>query len=161
MADPELSRVELHQLALQEGIRSLEDQRVEVSRIRDRVVNLVALTATSTAFLVGAALNSTSRNTRFYAPLAVGTGLFVALLILGWMILRPLKQWNAKISPTVMVEDFADGLEGYRALVSFYDRAQAENEAKLDRLRTYMQWALLTSGAVTISWIALVWLVAS
>jgi hypothetical protein len=80
VTDPELSGLEVYQLAIQEGIRSLEDQTNEVSRIRDRIANLTVLTATATAFLVGAALESVTRGARFYLPLAVGTGLFVVLL---------------------------------------------------------------------------------
>jgi hypothetical protein len=158
--DPELV-AGLHQLALQEGVRSLEEQTREVGQIRDRIVSLIALTATATAFLVGAALAGRTRGAGFYIPLGVGTALFVVLVALGWAILRPLDGWRSKVSPTVLVEDFSDGLAGYRALASFYDQAFDANETKLDQLRTRMQFATAVAGAMIVCWVVLVWFVAS
>jgi hypothetical protein len=160
MPDPDAS-LAMHQLALQEGIRSLESQTIEVSQIRDRVVSLISLVTAASAFLVGAALEAKTRGMRFYVPLGMGTAVYMVLVWQGWHILRPLKAWNAKVSAPVMIDDFSDGRDGFRALASFYENAQDENEKQLTRLRALMRLALLTSGALMICWILLVWLVAS
>lgn len=160
VTDRDTSENSLYRFAIDEGIRSIQHQDAEASRIRDRIVNMIGLTAAASAFLVGAALESAERGLRFYGPLACGTALFLALLVLGWRILSPARSWAAKVSPKILVRDFASRAEGYELLAGFYEAAQDENEAVLEILRRRLRRALLLSGGVILSWIGLAWLVA-
>ncbi|MEM9654341.1 MAG: hypothetical protein AAGA65_19765 [Actinomycetota bacterium] len=164
MADPgphETGDLELYKFAIEEGIRSLEHQGSELNRIRDRTINLFGLTATASAFLIGAALQSQTRGLSFYLPLAVGTALFALLAGLGWMTLKPC-QWRAKVSSEVIVEDFAGSASAdqYQQLAGFYTEAFRFNEQQLGSLRLRLRWSLLTSAGLVTTWIALVWMVA-
>lgn len=154
---------ELYRFAIQEGIRTLQHQDQELSRVGDRVVALVGLTATATAFLIGAALQATTRGPRFFIPLSLATLFFLALLIVGFRLLTPVKTWAARISGTVIVEDFASlsGEEAYRMLATFYDRARNDNEKILKPLRSQLRLALALSGLTVLTSVILVWLVAS
>jgi hypothetical protein len=155
--------VELARFAIEEGIRALQLQEAEAARIRDRVVTLVGLVAAGSSFLVGAALDESTRGWRFHGPLLLGTVLFVVLMLQGWRVLRPTRSWASKVSSEVIVEDFAPLplREGWALLARFYGKAQLDNEAVLDGLRAGLQRALLLAGGVTVTWMALIWLVAA
>jgi hypothetical protein len=161
VTDRDTAQVDLYRFAIDEGIRSLQHQDAELNRIRDRAVALVTLTATASAFLVGAALQANTRGWRFYAPLAVGTALFVLLLWNGWKLLRKVR-WAAKVWAEVIVEDFASKppAQGYALLARYYSQAQDENERVLEGLRRTLQWAIVNAGAMIVVWIVLIWLVA-
>lgn len=162
MPDRDTHSQDLYRLAIEEGIRAVQQQEAELGRIRDRTINLLGLVATATAFFVGAALQSDTRGPRFYLPLGLGTALFLALAYCSWDLLKPVEHWKAKVSSTVLIEDFASrpAAESYALLASFYTSAKDSNDAKLNPLRNKLRTAVALSGAVVLAWIALVWSVA-
>lgn len=149
---------ELDRFALQEAVRSLQEQTAEARGLKDRVVTLTGLTSAGTAFLVGAALEGDVRDSRFHVPLGVGAALFLMLMYQGWTILRPIPDWRSAVGPTVLIEDFR-GASKWGDLAGFYEAAFRRNDEHLVPLRRSMQNALLLSGAIFLCWIALIWLV--
>jgi len=151
---------EIGRFALSEGVRAIQEQTAEARAIKERIVTLIGLTAAASAFLVGAALQASTRGVRFYGPLLVGTLLFVALLLIGWRILRPLPDWRSVVSAKTIMDDF-DGPDGWTYLAGYYTKNFVNNEEKLQPLHRLLRIATMLVGAIFVSWIVLIWLVAS
>ena len=153
---------ELHKFAIQEGIRALQHQEAELGRMRDRAIALAGLTAAAAAFLVGAGLKAPHGGWSFYAPLGLGSLLYLGLLYQSWLLLKPVPKWKAKVSGTVILEDFAsqEPAAAYASLAGFYEQARLDNEASLTPLRSALVLALAFAGGTVVSFLMLAWLVA-
>ena len=163
MDDKQTAAQDLYRFAIQEGIRALQHQEAELSRMRDRAIAMAGLTATAAAFLVGAALHATMRGPRFYIPMTIGSVGYLVLLGLCWLLLKPVNEWSAKVSGTVILDDFAsrEPPEAYRLLAGFYESARVANESVLVSLRTRLVWALICAGGTVAAFLTLTWLVAN
>jgi hypothetical protein len=154
---------ELGRFAIEEAIRALDRQHTSVERLRARALAFVGLTATSSAFFVGAAFESDVRGPRFLVPLAFGTVLFGVVFIQLWLTQRPIEDWRDRVSAAVIVDDFgADAMpDPFVKLAAFYDNAVVSNAHKLRLLSREVRILSATCGALTACWLILVWLVAA
>lgn len=144
--------------------------------MRTRAVAFFAFTVTATAFLVGAGLhgNGTSSATdpvtrvgAFYVLAFIGTGLFVATLVLLLLTTLPAIGFRFSFDPVVLA-NWVDGdtpapskLVLIRKLVrDVLPTMTSDNERSLRKVRWFYRGLLVVGSVGLILWTLLVWMFA-
>lgn len=159
------------QHAFDEGKRLLDAQLSELDGIRQRTVQFLSFVGTACAFLVGAGLNSPTRDLRFTLLAILGATLFLVALYLAFCVLRggnPMVRWGAPLDWTFRTQpgklmsylgydigrpDEAGFLDD---LIGKYQDYAETNEANLHVLRrTYWGYLMIMSTQLAL-WISLV-----
>lgn len=154
-----------YRVAYSESQRTLDDQRDELQGVRTRAVQFTAFVSAATAFLVGTGLHATDRNGAFY-PLAATASTLSVLSIISLAILLIPRNWNYRMTPKVLIEDWIEqkGVQQpsealfLRKLALAYDEMSAENGRLLKSLRTWYICLVLVGSVQVIAWATLVWL---
>lgn len=175
----------LYTLAYEESRRRVDDQLTELTDMRTRVVQYLALTSTATAFLVGTSLGkgggvpatSADRDLPFYVIAVAGSliavmSLFLALrVILGWAKVRSahpeLFQWRFRLAGPALVEWAQSEVPRPPAEASFrkalayeYDDMYRHNQPRLARVRSFYVGAITLGFVQLLVWGMLVWVYA-
>jgi hypothetical protein len=141
---------DIYRLTYDEGRLALEDQKLELTNMRTRMVQFLAFVGSATAFLVGAALHDIQSLGNWRAAAIIATVLAVGAVLLNCYALNPwlAKNWKYSASPKYIIGQWVERevphpseAEMLRDLSLFYDDWREVNDHIL--LRT--QWAYLTS----------------
>ena len=160
----------LYKVSFDESVRTLDQQREELSAIRQRGVQYLALVVTATAFLVGSTLTGSrefgNRDGVFYAVAGLGTALMATTIVLAGVLLWPgYTKMSTRASAKLIQERFIDpevpaSSEGYlyRTLALYNDKSKRSNELVLAKVRA-IYLAVVVLGALQVAaWVVLVWL---
>jgi hypothetical protein len=94
----------VYEIAYQEAIRAITEQRAGVESLRDRSLTMFAIAISSNAFLGGVALKDSKPHGMAWGAL----GLLVVLGVLALLILSP-RRFTFILTPRIMIQEYAEG----------------------------------------------------
>jgi len=162
------NRKEVYKLAFEESIRALEDQRDELSGLRQRVVQFLAFTGSATAFLLGSSfdlLKKTPRDGLFYPLVSVGSVAAAISITCVVLLLRP-RSTNIGItsSSLVIIASHIESVDAptsegrlLRELGYFNGKSAEANDVVLTRMRLVYMLSIGCGALQLLSWTTLVW----
>lgn len=159
----EAESLRIAHFAIEESVRELGAQSAAQERLKSRAFAVVGLTVTISAFMVGAAFDSSQRGWRFYAPMTIGSVLILVLVWQLWRVQKPIEDWRRRIDPVILIEDFAHGDPQVKLLhlAGLYRQALDCNQSKLETLNSRVQQMTMVAGVCVSVWITMLWLVAN
>lgn len=166
-----LSRAALYRLAYDEGVRSIDDQKNELSSIRQRSLQYLAFVGAATGFLVAAGIKNPNRNPMYYGIAISSTTLSVVSLFLITLILLGVRigkstsnSWNFIVHSRAVIENLIEPDVGsideaglLKELALSYDDQAIKNEVEIKKIRTTYIIFLICASVQLILWTWLVW----
>lgn len=166
-----LAEAGAYRLAYNEGIRNIDDQKNELSSIRQRSLQYLAFVGAATGFLVATGIKNPSRDPMFYVIAFSSTTLSFLSLILAMLILLGIRlgkkssyTWTFMVHPRLIIKKIieVDGgikneAELLRKLALSYGNQAELNEPEIRKIRiTYIAF-LICASMQLILWTWLVW----
>jgi len=156
----------LYRIAYEHGLRTLDEQRDELNGVRARAGQFVAFTGSATAFLVGAGLQSPTRDGFFYAFAGLGTSLVLVSLICLVVVLGPRWKFALTMDPGTLVDKWIDRqvparpseADLLRALAKRISRMIDDNEKPLGLIRSWYLSTVASGTLALLTWTFLVWM---
>jgi len=168
----------MYRVAYEEGQRLVDDQLAELSAMRDRSVQFLAFIGSATAFLVGTSLGRVGDVGIAYGTVTLllacvaSVASLIAIYLVATMLLALSKhgrfksiQWNFRVSPTVLIDDWIerevprphqdDFLGG---LAEAYQKMHDDNEPGLARMRNYYTAFIVVGFFQVVLWASVAWI---
>jgi hypothetical protein len=166
VADRRAIAAETYQIAYDEAKRSLDEQGEDLSGLRTRALQYLAIVVTATAFLVGAGLKGIERHLIFYLLSAPATAMFaltlgsVVLMLIAW----PLPAY--RLSSRLLVDQWIENEAGpptegqlTRELAIRYGEMHELNAEVLRKHRRAFRVEVVLGALQLVLWASVVWIV--